>query len=50
VDLNKFDGSKPIGQVTNMEHYFSLCGIIDDLKKLHVGVLYLDLERDQWWE
>jgi hypothetical protein len=44
VDMNKFDGSDPSGWVTQMEHYFSLHGIIDDLHKLHVGVLYLDVE------
>jgi hypothetical protein len=31
-----------------MEHYFSLHGIIDDLSKLHYGVLHLDPERWQW--
>jgi hypothetical protein len=44
VDVNKFDGSDPIGWVTQMEHYFLLHGIIDDLMKLHVGVLCLDPE------
>jgi hypothetical protein len=33
-----------------MEHYFSLHGITYDLMKLHVGVLYLDLEHWQWWK
>jgi hypothetical protein len=28
-----------------MEHYFSLHGIIDDLQKLKVGVLYLDVSN-----
>jgi hypothetical protein len=44
VEVNKFDGSDPTGWVTQMEYYFSLHGIIDDLTKLHIGVLYLDLE------
>ena len=33
-----------------MEHYFVLHGIIDDMIKLRVGVLYLDLEIWKWWE
>jgi hypothetical protein len=40
--VNKFDGSDPTGWVTQMEHYFSLHGITDDLIKLHISVLYLD--------
>jgi hypothetical protein len=43
--MNKFDGLDPLGWVTQMEHYFSLHGIIDDLHKLKVGVLYLDVEH-----
>jgi hypothetical protein len=27
VEVNKFDGSDPMGWVTQMEHYFSLHGI-----------------------
>ena len=34
VDLNKFDGVDPTREVTQIEHYFSLHGIIDDLLKL----------------
>jgi hypothetical protein len=45
VEVNKFDGSDPTGWVTQTKHYFSLHGIIDELDKLHYGVLYLDLER-----
>jgi hypothetical protein len=44
IEVNKFDGSDPTGWVTQMEHYFSLHGITDDLAKLHYGVLYLDPE------
>jgi hypothetical protein len=44
VEVNKFDGLDPTGWVTQMEHYFSLHGIIDDLIKLCIDVLYLDLE------
>jgi hypothetical protein len=45
VDVTKFDGSDPTGWVTQMEHYFSLYDIIDDLDKLWYGVLHLDQER-----
>jgi hypothetical protein len=50
VKVKKFDGSDPTSWITLMEHYFSLHGITNDLDKLHYGVLYLDLERWQWWK
>jgi hypothetical protein len=50
VDMTKFDGSDPTGWVTQMEHYFYLYGIIDDLAKLRYGVLHLDQEHWQWWQ
>jgi hypothetical protein len=50
VDVTKFDGSDPIGWVTQMEHYFSLYGITDDLANLRYGVLHLDQEWYQWWQ
>jgi hypothetical protein len=50
VDVTKFDGSDPTGWVTQMEHYFSLYGITDDLAKLRYGFLHLDKERWQWWK
>jgi hypothetical protein len=50
VDVTKFDGSDPTGWVTQMEHYFSLYGITDELAKLRYGVLHLDQERWQWWQ
>jgi hypothetical protein len=34
VDVKKFDASDPIGWVTQMEHYFSLYDITDELAKL----------------
>ena len=34
VDVTKFDGSDPTSWVTQMEHYFSLYNITDDLAKL----------------
>jgi hypothetical protein len=49
-EVNKFDGSDPMGWVTQMEHYFSLHGITDELAKLRYVVLYLDLERWKWWQ
>jgi hypothetical protein len=50
VEVNKFDESNPMVWVTQMEHYFSLHGITDELDKLHYVVLYLDPERWQWWQ
>jgi hypothetical protein len=50
VEVNKFDGSNPTGWVTQMEHYFSLHGITDELAKLRYVVLYLDPEHCQWWQ
>jgi hypothetical protein len=50
VDVTKFDGSDPTGWVTQMEHYFSLYNITDDLAKLRYGVLHIDQERWQWWQ
>ena len=47
--MTKFDCSDPTGWITQMEHYFSLYGITDDLAKLRYGVLHLDQERWQWW-
>jgi hypothetical protein len=44
-DVNKFNGSEPQGLVTQMEHFFSLHGITDELTKLHYGILYFDPER-----
>jgi hypothetical protein len=48
AEVNKFDGSDPMGWVTQMEHYFSLHGITDELAKLRYDVLYLYLERWKW--
>ena len=42
VDVTKFDGSYPTGWVTQMEHYFSLYVITDELAKLWYGALHLD--------
>jgi hypothetical protein len=50
VDVKKFNGLDPTGWVTQMEHYFSLHDITDELAKLHYGVLHLDLERWQLWQ
>jgi hypothetical protein len=50
IEVNKFDGSNPIGWVTQMEHYFSLHGITDELAKLRYVFLYLDPECWQWWK
>jgi hypothetical protein len=40
VDVNKFDGFDPTGWVTQMEHYFLLHGITNDLMKLCVCPLF----------
>jgi hypothetical protein len=50
ADATKFDGSDPTGWVTQMEHYFTLYSITNDLEKLWYGVLHLDQERWQWWQ
>jgi hypothetical protein len=50
VDVTKFDGLDPTGWVTQMEHYFSLYDITDELAKLRYGVLHIDQERWQWWQ
>ena len=50
ADLKKFDSSKLARWVIQMEHCFLLHGITNDMIKLKVGVLYLDLETWQWWE
>ena len=50
VDVTKFDGSDPTIWVTQMEHYFSLYDITNDLAKLRYGVLHLDQEHWQWWK
>jgi hypothetical protein len=42
VEVNKFDGSDPMGWVTQMEHYLSLHEINNDLIKIHMSFLYLD--------
>jgi hypothetical protein len=38
VNVTKFDGSDPTSWVTQMEHYFSLYGITDDLAKLRYSM------------
>jgi hypothetical protein len=48
VDVTKFDGSDPTGWVTQMEHYFSLYNITDDLAKLRYGGLHIDQDCWQW--
>jgi hypothetical protein len=50
VDVTKFDGLDPIGWVTQMEHYFSLYFITNELAKLWYGVLHIYEERWQWWQ
>jgi hypothetical protein len=42
--MNKIDGSNLVGWVTQIEHHLSLHIINNDLMKLNMGFLYLDLE------
>jgi hypothetical protein len=42
VDVTKFYGSDPTSWVTQMEHYFSLYKIRNNLAKLRYGVLHID--------
>jgi hypothetical protein len=50
VDTTKFHGSDPTSWVTQMEHYFSLYGITNDLAKLWYVVLHLDQECWKLWQ
>jgi hypothetical protein len=50
VDVTKFDCSDPTDWVTQMEHYFSLYNIKDDLAKLRYGVVHLNQEHWRWWQ
>jgi hypothetical protein len=50
VDVTKFDVLDPTSWLTQMEHYFSLYNITDDLAKLRDGVLHLDQECWQCWQ
>jgi len=50
VEVNEFDGSDPIGWITQMEHYFSFHGITGELVKIHYIVLYMDPKRWKWWQ
>jgi len=50
VNVTKFDGSDPTSWVTQMENYFSLHGITDELAKLWYVVIHLDQECWQWWK
>jgi hypothetical protein len=48
IEVNKFDGSNLMGSVIQMELYFSLHGITNELVKLCYVVLYLDPKQWQW--
>jgi hypothetical protein len=48
VEVKKIDGSDHTGWVTQMEHYFSLHDITNDMEKIHYGVFYLDIECWKW--
>jgi hypothetical protein len=50
VEVNKFDGSNPIGWFIQMEIFFFLHDITDDLIKIHIGILYFDSKCWKWWK
>jgi hypothetical protein len=50
VDVTKFYGLDPTGWVTQMQHYFSLYGIMDKLSKIQYGVLHINQECWKWWK
>ena len=48
--MYKFDGSHPATWIAQMEQYFTLNYILDDVTQLSVSFMYLDNERWQWWQ
>ena len=50
LDMYKFDGSNLVVWVAQMEQYFIMNDMQDYQTKLHVGALYLDQKRWQWWQ
>jgi hypothetical protein len=44
-DLGKFDESNLTRKVNKMEHHFSLDAIANNLLKLSIGVLYLNMRH-----
>jgi hypothetical protein len=50
LDMNKFYGNDLEAWVSQMEQFFILKNIQDGLEQLHIGILYLYLERWRWWE
>jgi hypothetical protein len=50
VEVKKIHSSNPTGWVTQMEYYFSLHGITDELANICYCVLYLDPEHWKWWQ
>ena len=48
--MYKFDGSHPAAWITQMEQYFNLNYILDNVTQLSVGIMYLENERWQWWQ
>lgn len=45
LDMHKFDGIDLVGGVAQMEYFFFLHKIFQDVDKLQVGIPYLDVER-----
>ncbi len=42
--------SAPLSQVTQMENYFLLREITNDLMKIHIDVLHLDIDYWKSWK
>lgn len=49
LEMNKFDGMDPIGWVAQMEYFFFLHHICNEVDKLQFKLLYLDVESSKWW-
>jgi hypothetical protein len=48
--MERFDGTDHTWKITQMEHYFSIHGIMNDMMKLQVRAFHLDWEQWQWWQ
>ena len=50
LDMQKFDGTNPVGWVSQMKHLFFLHNICTVDDKYQIALLYLDAKRWQWWQ
>ena len=44
LDMHKFDGTNPVGWVSQMDHFFFLYNIYTNINNYQVALLYLDEE------